>query len=177
MIMAMQHHKYIMYTLEILCTSASLLLHSILLLRLKERRVQSMVLSVTSLVAIVVSFIDLSSRDEPLSQRLVYQIMHGLFALYGYFHIDYPKEAIVMLGCILIAASIMMEHQASNYVREFVWITGFTALITKDDHEVARILGVAATTLFLNRSKEPLPYALIVLAMYPVMSMIKKVDT
>lgn len=165
-----------MYTLEILCTSASLLLHSILLLRLKERRVQSMALSVTSLVAIVVSFIDLSSRDEPLSQRFVYQILHGLFALYGYFHIDYPKEAIVMLGCILIAAAIMLDHQASNYVRAFVWMTGFTALITKDDHDVARILGVAATTLMLNRSNEALYYAVVALVMYPCMMLIKKVD-
>ena len=165
-----------MYTLEILCTSASLLLHSILLLRLKERRVQSMALSVTSLVAIVVSFIDLSSRDEPLSQRFVYQILHGLFALYGYFHIDYPKEAIVMLGCILIAAAIMLDHQASNYVRAFVWMTGFTALITKEDHDVARILGVAATTLMLNHSNEPLYYAVVALVMYPCMMLIKKVD-
>lgn len=158
-----------MYFSEILWTTFSLLNYSVLLVSTSNTRLQGLGLVVTSCIAISASVADLSFRNEPIKQRAVYQIMHLCFLVCGLLQINHRKHAIVMLGVVLVACGILLQAQVSNYTRLLVIMTGFTALVTKDDHETAYALAVSAVAFTQDQSNDELAYALIWLSVYPLM--------
>lgn len=158
-----------MYTTEICLTTVSLLAFSVMLVCTKNRYNRGVALIYTSICAIVGSWTDLISRDEPVSQRAVYQLMHVCFIGVAVLHIRFEKQSITALGLVLIACSLLLHDQVSYYVRIFVAITGLVALILKDETETAYCLAVAAVSLTQDKSENELAYALIWLITYPVM--------
>lgn len=133
----------------------------------------SVQLACMSGLAIVVSLLDLSSRNEPVTQRFVYQLMHVCFIGYAIVHYFRPKISIFALGLILFSSGLLLEDQVSNYVRVFVVAAGMTALITKQHNETAPLLAVAAITLGMNKSDDVLMYVSILVLFYPMILFIE----
>lgn len=158
-----------MYFFEIVFTSLSLFIFSLLIVFTRRRKVQGLALVALSILAILMSFADLTSRNEPIQQRAVYQLMHVGFAIVGLLHIEHQRYSIVALGLILVAASLLMHNQVSDYTRALTFMAGLVALITKQDNETACSLAVAALAFTQNKSRDELAYALILLIIYPMM--------
>lgn len=161
-----------MYFLEIVGTTLSLLTFSLLLVVVKERRTQGLGLVGTSLLAILISVADLTSRNEPVQQRAVYQLMHFCFLGIGLLHVYHQHLSIVALGLTLLAASILLENQVSVHTRALAALAGVVALCTKQEVDTAYPLAVAAIAFTQDKSEDVLAYALILLTIYPLMMVI-----
>jgi uncharacterized membrane protein YpjA len=158
-----------MYFFEIVFTSLSLFIYSLLIVLTRRRKVQGLALVGLSILAVLMSFADLTSRNEPIQQRAVYQLMHIGLAIVGLLHVEHQRYSIVALGLILVAASLFLHNQASDYTRGLTFMAGLVALITKQDNETAYALAVAALALTQNKYRDELAYALILLLIYPMM--------